>query len=297
MRSARKRWPCVDIAIRSHARSLGGLHDLGRRDRPCASIASRRRRPRPAARRAACSRYCAVGLHLLGLAQLQLVEVARGPAVGDVDEQQLGAGQLRQLARRARGSLRRPGVLERRRECACTWQRQPLQARTSDSSSQHVQRDDDRRRRATRAPSARRGLTNSPIFARSLVNMTSGNTAKDSCRLRMTWLRISSAPVPRSPYSAMTMTAGMIAISRVISRRSHGRQPDVEEAFHHDLAGQRAGERRVLARAEQRHREQRARQRRAEQRRQQLVGVADLGDVLVAACRGTSPPPRSGWRR
>ena len=29
----------------------------------------------------------------------------------------------------------------------------------------------------------------------------------------------------------------------------------------------------------------------AEQRRQQLVGVADVGDVLVAACRGTSPPP------
>ena len=33
---------------------------------------------------------------------------------------------------------------------------------------------------------------------------------------------------------------------------------EVEEAFHHDLAGQRAGQRRVLARGEQREREQRA---------------------------------------
>ncbi len=57
--------------------------------------------------------------------------------------------------------------------------------------------------------------------------------------------------------------------------------PQVDEPFHHDLPGQRAGERRVLARAEQRHREQHARHRRAEQRREQLIGVADLGDVLV----------------
>ena len=59
-------------------------------------------------------------------------------------------------------------------------------------------------------------------------------------------------------------------------------QADVDEAFHHDLAGERAGERRVLARAEQRHREQRARHRRAEKRREELVGVADVGHVLVA---------------
>ena len=45
---------------------------------------------------------------------------------------------------------------------------------------------------------------------------------------------------------------------------------------------ERAGQRRVLARAEQRDRKQRARHRRAEQRREQLVGVADFGHVLVA---------------
>ena len=38
-----------------------------------------------------------------------------------------------------------------------------------------------------------------PSCARSLVNITSGNTANGSCRLRITWLRISSGPVPRSP--------------------------------------------------------------------------------------------------
>ena len=78
------------------------------------------------------------------------------------------------------------------------------------------------------------------------------------------------------------MIAGMIAISRVIEPPQPRPQADVEEAFHHDLAGQRAGQRRVLPGAEQRDREQRARDARAEQRREQLVGVADVGDVLVA---------------
>ena len=67
------------------------------------------------------------------------------------------------------------------------------------------------------------GLTNAPILCGSLVNITSGNTANDSCMLRTTWLRTISCPVPRSPYSPTTMTAGMIAMSRVMSRRSHGR--------------------------------------------------------------------------
>ena len=39
----------------------------------------------------------------------------------------------------------------------------------------------------------------------------------------MTWLSTRSGPEPSSPLIAMTMTAGTIAISRVISRRSHGR--------------------------------------------------------------------------
>ena len=62
------------------------------------------------------------------------------------------------------------------------------------------------------------GLTNWPIFARSLVNITSGNTANGSCMLRMTWLRISSAPdAPLAVDGRSTMTAGMMAMSRVIS--------------------------------------------------------------------------------
>ena len=46
------------------------------------------------------------------------------------------------------------------------------------------------------------GLANSPIFARSTVNSTSGNTANESWRLRITWLRMSSFAVPLSPYDA-----------------------------------------------------------------------------------------------
>ncbi len=61
------------------------------------------------------------------------------------------------------------------------------------------------------------------------------------------------------------------------------RQAQVEKAFHHDLAGKRRRHRRVEARGEQRHREQRRGDAEAEQRRQQLVGLADLGDVGMAA--------------
>ena len=44
-----------------------------------------------------------------------------------------------------------------------------------------------------------KGLTNSLIRRRSLVNMTSGKTAKDNCKLRMTWLKTSKPPVLFSP--------------------------------------------------------------------------------------------------
>src|SRR5262245_3744017 len=40
---------------------------------------------------------CAIGPHLLRLAQFELVEVARGPPVGHMDQQQLRAGQPREL--------------------------------------------------------------------------------------------------------------------------------------------------------------------------------------------------------
>src|SRR5205814_6909888 len=82
--------------------------------------------------------------------------------------------------------------------------------------------------RATKYASAltQGAFTNSPIFNRSEVKRTSGNTAKDSCRLRITWLRIRSRAVPLSPKKIAVSTAGTIAINRVISRRSHGRRSE-----------------------------------------------------------------------
>src|SRR6267143_1913195 len=67
------------------------------------------------------------------------------------------------------------------------------------------------------------GLTNSPIFRRSDVNITRGKTANESCRLRITWLRIRSWAVPCSPKKIAVSAAGTIAIRRVMSRRSHAR--------------------------------------------------------------------------
>ena len=108
-------------------------------------------------------------------------------------------------------------------------------------------RDDDGHRPREPAHPPRRDER--PHLLRSLVNITSGNTANGSCRLRMTWLRISSC------------AGAALAVDRGDDDRRHdgdepGDQPpqprpqaDVEEPFHHDLAGQRAGERRVLPRA------------------------------------------------
>ncbi len=41
---------------------------------------------------------------------------------------------------------------------------------------------------------SQRAFTSLPIFVRSHVNRTSGRTAKDSWRLRMTWLRMTIWP-------------------------------------------------------------------------------------------------------
>jgi len=40
-----------------------------------------------------------------------------------------------------------------------------------------------------------KGLTNSPISRRLLVNSTSGNTANGNCKLKTTWLKTSKFPV------------------------------------------------------------------------------------------------------
>ena len=74
-------------------------------------------------------------------------------------------------------------------------------------------------------------------------------------------------------------------------------QTDVEKSLHHDLAGQRAGQRRVLSGGEECEREKRARAGHAEHRRKEFVGVLDFGDIVAAPCVKRSPRTRSGSRR
>ena len=69
---------------------------------------------------------------------------------------------------------------------------------------------------------SQRGDTRSPILVRLAVNITSGTIAKGSWKLRTTWLRISSRPVSSAPQIRITASAGMIAMTRVISRRATG---------------------------------------------------------------------------
>ena len=113
----------------------------------------------------------------------------------------------------------------------------------------------------------------------------------------MTWLRISSDPAPCSPYSAVTMTAGMIAMSRVMSRRSQAgsrmsRNPSITiwpasvpvmVEFWPEASSATANS--VLASVV------------PEQRRQEPVGVADVGHLLVAGLVERGGREDRGWPR
>src|SRR3989442_14907602 len=160
----------------------------------------------------------AVLLDLLRLPQVELVDVARHPPVRHVDEDERGAELLRQLPHVRQDGLVRGGVFERHEDPRIhqtlprkIWTRSQAlnpaiaHATTQASSLSHA------------------GFTNSPIFARSEVNRTSGKTAKDSCRLRITWLRMSSLAVPVSPKKIAVHRAGTIAISRMLRHRSQRR--------------------------------------------------------------------------
>ena len=89
----------------------------------------------------------------------------------------------------------------------------------------------------------------------------------------------------------------MMAMPRVISRRSHGRDAKIEKTLHHDLAGERAGESRVLAGGEQRHGEERAGDADAEGRAEQFVGVLYFRHVLVAGPMKDGGREYREWRR
>ena len=132
------------------------------------------------------------------------------------------------------------------------------------------------------------GLANAPIFCAIAREHDERKHGERQLQAEDHLAQDQQRPVPRSPYSHDDDDGRDDGDEPRDQPAQPRAQAQVDEAFHHDLAGERAGERGVLARAEQRHGEQHARHRRAEQRRQQLVRVADVGDVLVARCRGTS---------
>ena len=84
---------------------------------------------------------------------------------------------------------------------------------------------------------------------------------------------------PRRRRSTRTTTAGMIAISRVMSRRSHGRMRMLRKPSITIWPASVPVSVAFWPEQQQRHGEQRAGRGCAEQRRQQLVGVADVRDI------------------
>ena len=116
--SARKRWPCVDIAIRSTdvvCPPRGRARWRGRPSRvPECAVTPDRRSP------GAALQVGAIRLHLLRLAQFELRRSSAPP----IRRQRARAAARRPSdardGSRGRGSCDRPASSRRRRECACT---------------------------------------------------------------------------------------------------------------------------------------------------------------------------------
>src|ERR1700681_3786296 len=160
-----------------------------------------------------------VALHFFRLTEIELVDVAGRPPVGDVDQ------HYRRVVARAR---QLPDVIDdhfvvRRvvdgNEYALIHQ---LTGPWKICSSSQMLSAAMVTATAYASTLSQAGFASSPILSLSDVNATRGNTANESCMLNITWLSTSSFAVPPSPYINATTTAGTIAIPRVRSRRRHG---------------------------------------------------------------------------
>src|SRR6266481_1204813 len=143
----------------------------------------------------------AVGLHFLGFGQLEAVEIAGDPTIGDVDEQEFGAqalGQFRDVRQEALVGL---AVFEGNEDFSVHGNVFPSYLNHSSTLSTRNFRFSKTMMPAVSQARAltQAGFANSPILRRSLVNKIRGMTAKESWRLRMTWLRIRRLAVPLSP--------------------------------------------------------------------------------------------------
>src|SRR3954467_6217230 len=125
----------------------------------------------------------AVALHLLRLAELELIDVSRRPAIRHMNEhdRRVVAGP-RQLSNVRENNLVVRRILDRH-QYALIHQLTALPKNWTSSQMLSAAITS-----ATAYASAfiHTGLTNCPIFALSDVNRTSGKTAKDSCMLRTT---------------------------------------------------------------------------------------------------------------
>src|ERR1051325_11669873 len=138
----------------------------------------------------------AVALHLFRLTQIELVDVTRGPAIGDMDQYD---GRLvarsRELADVREDDLIVGRILDGHEDTLVHHFPNPLKNWNSSQMLSAAMIN------ATTYAStlSQSGLVNSPILARSLVNRTSGKTANANCMLTTTWLSTTSFAVPPSP--------------------------------------------------------------------------------------------------
>src|SRR6185503_20993491 len=148
-----------------------------------------------AQRRARLLEILAIEAHFLGLAQMELFHIARRPTVGDMNQH-----DGRMTHRGERAYVLDDGVivirvLERNENAPVHQLTHPRMVCTSSHTLSTAMMN------ATAHASvlSQTGFAKRPIFARSDVNCTKGITAKDSCKLRTTWLSMRSCAVPLSP--------------------------------------------------------------------------------------------------
>src|SRR4029077_18104398 len=155
----------------------------------------------------------AVALHLFRFAKIELIDVARCPAVGDMDQNDRGiVAGARQLPDVSQDHIVVRRVLDGN-EYALIHQ---LTIPRKNWNSSQMLSPPMITATAYASSLSQTGFTNSPIFSLSEVNITSGKTANDNCILRMTWLRTSSFAVPLSPYMKATITAGKNLSNRAV---------------------------------------------------------------------------------
>ena len=128
-----------------------------------------------------------------------------------------------------------------------------------------------------------RELTNSPILFAAAGELNQRNHREGQLKAQNHLAEDQQRGYFGFARDANDQRGRQMAMERVIRRRNQGFRRMSQKTFHDNLAGERAGERGVLSRSQQRAGKHGAGETGAQQRAQQFVGVCNFRDVMEAA--------------